>query len=294
MRALLLALLLAGCSPALPPAPPGGESPILATPGVEAAPRLTVLIPGALASVDMYAPARSWASRQRGLAYYRLPGMDGLALDHEISITGAAEEIARFARAHPDKQLELVGYSTGAAIALEAAALLAPRPVTIAAISPAPEHAGGVQTLLRGARDVASAATRAEPLTIHGIWLEYWKSLLYGPKNRFDPRFEPEIERLWAEFQDRIPKANPVLIRAHSRDLRRWTLSDGADLSNARIGFFVGMEDPVFTTRQTDALRRKAGGGRIVGFEHDGHLLLLTETALFPQVLRFLDEVAAP
>ncbi|MBY6154135.1 alpha/beta hydrolase [Vannielia litorea] len=295
MRALLAPLLLlAAC--AAPPALPEGESPLAINPArsaqIEAAPRLTVMIPGALASVDIFAPTNHWAARGHGLAYYRFPGMDGLPLDHQLSITGAAEEIARFARRYPDKDLTLVGYSAGGAIALEAAALLAPRPVTVAAISPSPEHAGGMETILRGAGDVISAATRAERFTRKAIWDEYWKTLLYGRNNRADPGFSEQIETLSAEHAPQISDPSPALVRAHSASLRRWELSEGADLSHARIGFFVGLEDPVFSTRQTDALRRRAGGGRLIGFADDGHLLLLTRKSLFAHVLRFVE--AAP
>ncbi|MCO6383495.1 alpha/beta fold hydrolase [Oceanicola sp. 502str15] len=292
MRALLaLPLLLAAC--AAPPTLPVGESPLATNPARSAraaeAPRLTVMIPGALASVDIFAPTNGWAARGHALAYYRFPGMDGLELDHQLSITAAAEEIARYARQHPDKQLTLVGYSAGGAIALEAAALLAPRPVTVAAISPSPEHAGGLQTILRGAGDVISAATRAGSFTRKAIWDEYWKTLLYGRNNRDNPRFTNQIETLSKEHAPRIADPSPALVRAHSSGLRRWELSEGADLSHARIGFFIGMEDPVFSTRQTDTLRRRAGGGRLIGFADDGHLLLLTRKSLFDHVLRFVE-----
>lgn len=293
MRALALAplLLIAAC--AAPPPLPRGESPLAINPAraaqIEAAPRLTVMIPGALASVDIFAPTNGWSERGHGLAYYRFPGMDGLPLDHALSIQAAAAEIARFARRYPDKQLTLVGYSAGGAIALEAAALLAPRPVTVAAISPSPEHAGGLQTLLRGAGDVVAAATRAEHLSRKAIWDEYWKTLLYGRRNRADPAFAARIEALSEAHAPKITDPSPALVRAHSASLRRWALSPGADLSQARIGFFIGMEDPVFSTRQTDALRRRAGGGRLIGFADDGHLLLLTRESLFAHVLRFVE-----
>lgn len=292
MRALIASLLLlAAC--AAPPGMPTRESPLAINPvrasQVEAAPRLTVMIPGALASVDIFAPTNHWAERGHALAYYRFPGMDGLPLDHELSIQAAAQEIARFARRHPEKQLTLVGYSAGGAIALEAAALLAPRPVTVAAISPSPEHAGGLQTILRGAGDVISAATRAEAFTRKAIWDEYWKTLLYGRRNRDNPAFSEQIETLSDEHSPRIADPSPALVRAHSADLRRWELSEGADLSHARIGFFIGMEDPVFSTRQTDSLRRRAGGGALIGFADDGHLLLLTRKSLFDHVLRFVE-----
>ncbi|MBS8227770.1 alpha/beta fold hydrolase [Vannielia litorea] len=295
MRTLLaLTLLLAAC--AAPPPLPTGESPIAINPAraaeIEAAPRLTVMIPGALASVDIFAPTNHWAARGHGLAYYRFPGMDGLPLDHVLSIEAAAAEIARFARRYPDKQLTLVGYSAGGAIALQAAALLAPRTVTVAAISPSPEHAGGLQTILRGAGDVISAATRAEAFTRKDIWDEYWKTLLYGRDNLSNPAFADRIETLSAEHAPRIADPSPALVRAHSASLRNWSLSEEADLSHARIGFFIGMEDPVFSTRQTDGLRQRAGGGRLIGFADDGHLLLLTRKSLFAHVLRFVE--AAP
>ena len=64
----------------------------------------------------------------------------------------------------------------------------------------------------------------------------------------------------------------------------RWTIA-----RSSVIGFFIGMEDPVFSTRQTDSLRRRAGGGALIGFADDGHLLLLTRKSLFDHVLRFVE-----
>lgn len=292
---LLLALALAACArlPAESPREPLAYDPAQ----VARSETLAIFIPGVLSSVEMFAPARDWAGRGYGLAFYRFPGFDGLPLDHRLDLETAAETIARFAARHPDKPVVLVGYSTGAPIALMAAARLAPRPVTVAAISPAVEHGGGLDTLLKGARDMAGAAARASRSgapTRKAIWLEYWKTLLYGRKNRLDPDFAARIDALFAANEERIGQPDPELVRAHTADLRGWTIPEGLDLSHARIGYFIGMEDPVFSPRQTDRLRRRLEGGerrgRIVGFADDGHLLLLTRASLFDHVLRFVEE----
>lgn len=280
-------LLLAACGQPLPPRSPGGESPLaFDAADTAAADRITVLIPGVLASVDIFGPSANWAGH--GVVRYRLPGMDGLALDHALDIETAARTIADFAARYPDKPLNLVGYSAGAAIALSAAARIE-RPLTVAAISPSPGRAGGAATFLRGTRDMAAAAIRARSLSRRAIWEEYWKTLLFGRRNRLDPAFSQRIADLDAAHEGRITEPRPELVRAHSAALRHWTPPDRTRLSHVRIGFFVGLEDPVFSLRQTDGLRRKTGGGRIFGYRDDGHLLLLTRPGLFEHVRRFLD-----
>ena len=91
LAALSLLLSLMACSPQKPFQ--GQQSPFVYDKGdVQRADTLVFLIPGAMASIGIFDPARHWADQGYAPVYYRFPGMDGLALDHSLGIEYAAEE----------------------------------------------------------------------------------------------------------------------------------------------------------------------------------------------------------
>lgn len=282
-----LAGLLACGRPAAPPA----AAPLLYEDAqVARARKIAVFVPGAFSSVDIFAAAADWSRRGYAPVYYRLPGMDGMPLRPDLSIDAAAGEIAAFAARYPGKPLALVGFSTGGPIALLAAERVRDgRPVSVAAISSAVEHGGGLPTLLRGARDIASAALETGSLRRGRFWRRYWQSLLFGPRALKNPGFDAAVGRLTRRYGQDITVPDAPMLRAHTRDLSRWTLERPPALDHAKVGFFIGLRDPVFSTRQTIAFRNRIGTGRIFGYRDDGHLLVLTQEDLFETVFRFID-----
>lgn len=275
--------MLMGCSP--PPPPPAEDFPLIFNPGhVARAERLVIFVPGALASVEMFAPARGWRDGGFAPAYYRFPGLDGRDLTQPLDIEQAADQIAAFANAHPDKDIALVGYSSGAPIAILAASRIdGARIVPVAAISPAVERAGGLPTLARGASDVVRSAWRAGTLDPLAVWIEYWQILLYGREATPDPAFRQRILDM-ARMQQGERGLGPPdrsIARAHARKLQIWELPDTLDLSHVRLRIYTGLQDPVFSTRQTLGFARSLGQSRIYGYPGEGHLLYLTQPDVF-------------
>ncbi|TNF59100.1 MAG: alpha/beta hydrolase [Rhodobacteraceae bacterium] len=303
MRRLVLPLILvaalAACAPGLRQAAraPDAQDPLLYDPAMIArAERIAVFIPGALNSVAMFAPARGWTEGGFAPVYFRFPGLDGLPLDEVLDPDAAAARIADFAARHPNKDIALVGYSSGAAIAILAANRIRDgRIVPVAAISPAVEKAGGMTTVLAGAADILRAAARAERKDTFTIWTEYWQILLYGRHAEPAPQVRAAIRdganRLREERALRPPLAR--LARSHSARLRTWELPADLDLSHAPVRIFVGREDPVFTTRQTLAFARKLGLSQIHAYPGDGHLLYLTQTDVFTTARLFAEDALA-
>ncbi|SPH18346.1 hypothetical protein DEA8626_01883 [Defluviimonas aquaemixtae] len=292
LRSLLtLAIVvgLAGCSPATLPTR-GAENPLLYDRReVAVASKIAMLVPGAFASADIFEPTEAWRDAGYAIVHYRFPGMDGLPLDHALTIDGAAETIVAFAKQHPDKKIRLLGYSTGGAVVIEAARRLEGRDLRAAAIAPAPEQAGGLPTLIRATVDIIGAAARAGSLDRDAVWEEYFRVLLFGRTGLSDPELARRSRQIVEALRDEIVVPDNVMSESHSRDLRRWRLTDVPPWLKTRTRFYVGREDPVFSLGQTLALARKAGNGKVYAYSQQGHLLFMTAPRIFDDVLQFFE-----
>jgi len=272
---------LLGCAPA-PPDVPSPVSPLVFDAAeVARARHIAVMIPGAFASVDMFAPARDWDGV--AVVTYRFPGMDGLALDHRLDLQRAADEIAAFAALYPAAEVSLIGYSTGGPIALMVAAQIEGA-VDVALISTAVDYAGGVQTALRTTGDVLGTAVQLGSVDPQAVWDVYWQSLLYGG----DPAYAARVEALTAQHRpDLIRPLHPIFV-AHTEDLRGWRLPADLDLTGVRVRVFAGAEDAVFSPAQTARFADRVGADAVWSYPGDNHLLVLTRTTLFDDVLAFI------
>jgi pimeloyl-ACP methyl ester carboxylesterase len=290
IRALALCLLLVGCSARLPMA---DDSPLVYDAhAVAQADRIAIFIPGALSSIALFAPAEGWRAGGFAPVYFRFPGLDGRPLG-TLDLDQAADQIARFATRHPRKDIALVGYSSGAPIALLAASRITDgRIIPVAAIAPAVEQGGGLPTLARGAADILRATARAERPTPTDIWIEYWQILLFGRHARPDPDFQARVRAAATTQRGErgLGPPDPALSRAHTRAIRRWHLPDSLPLTHLRLRIYAGLEDPVFSTRQTLEFARKLGLDHIHGYPDEGHLLYLTQTDVFTTARRFAED----
>ncbi len=285
---LLLALLVS-CGPALPVR--GAKDPMLYNAKKVAASDVVVIfVPGAVTSGDVYWRAFDWRDKHTALTFYRLPGFDGLPMDHKISIEAAANRVAAFADQYPDKEIRIVGYSLGGTVALLAAARTKAPNVKVAAIAPAPERAGGLQTVMHGALDASLSVIRARSLNRTKIWREYFEIMLHGRRRVIREQKAKEIDDFMTENEEHIVAPSQDIVRAHTQDLRHWTLSGEYDLTGARAAIFVGLEDPMFSTMQTRRFAAKLGVTRLYGYPGDGHLLLITRPEIFDQIRAFFEE----
>ncbi len=293
--AVLLCLLTLGCTAYDQPSPDQANPLQYRSADVAHAERLVIFVPGSLTSITMFDSAEGWSRSGFADAYYRFPGLDGMPIT-PLNIEGAATLIADFANRHPEKQVALVGYSAGAAIAILAATQIeGDRVVPVAAISPAVERGGGMPTLARGASDIVRSAARAKSLDAVDIWLEYWQILLRGRNAAPIPEFrERVIETARAHRGERdLGPPETRLAQSHARYLRSWELPENLDLSHVRLRVYVGLEDPVFSTKQTLRFARQLGVEQIYGYPGEGHLLYLTQTDVFETARQFAEEVFA-
>ena len=241
-------------------------------------------IPGAMTSVRVLRRIERMAGPDRAVAYFRLPGFDGRPAAESIVLDRAAARIAALVRAHDLKRIDVIGHSTGAVIALEAAKdirALAPevevQVIGFSTALPAPQP---VLAGLRGAAGTVAAAVRARSLNPRKVWLEYYRRLAYGPDVEKSPATAQAADTLIAANDSRIELPEDGLYRRHTRDLRRWTNTDPGALAGTRVTFYHGAVDPVFPPRPTRRFVRTIPGAKITFIAGHGHLILLT----YPEV----------
>lgn len=258
---------------------------------VDRAERIAVFIPGALTSINIFEDSANWEQAGYARAFYRFPGLDGLDTDHLIDPRVAADRIAAFANSYPDKDIALVGYSTGGPIALLAAPdITGGRRVRVAAMSTAVEHGGGLPTVGRGLRDIVRAMVATGSLERQVVWRRFWSGLLYGPDALDDPAFADRLERDIADGDKIIVRLDPAIALSHTLGLPAFTLPRNLDLTGIPVAFFVGLNDPVFSTEQTRRFSRKVGNVTIYGYPDEGHLLFFTRPDVFADIRAFVED----
>ncbi|MBR9763132.1 MAG: alpha/beta hydrolase [Rhodobacteraceae bacterium] len=287
LAAIAAALLLTGCT-LLPGPERAGQFPLLqdgnARPGVG---KVIVTVPGAFASVGIFAPVLGWHEPDSTVVAYRFPGMDGMPLDHHVDIDGSAKVIADYVNDLGAEEVYLIGYSTGGPIAIETVSRLDAPKVSLALIStagPAPEAA---LSSLRSGVEVVKAMLRTHSLRPQDAWTENYRTLLYGADALNDPA-KAQDSTARAEAQRRN-MSTPSIRRtmAHTASLMFWTLDRPGALSDARIALFHGAEDTVFLPNAARRLARRLPADRITFYEGQGHLLFETSRRLFDDIHAF-------
>lgn len=288
-----LALLGAACTPV----PTPQSAPLIYKADVWGTTDAVVIaIPGAFTSIRAMTPALSMVGPDRTVAFYRLPGYDGRPPEDFINLTFAADHIATETLGAGFTQIDLVGHSTGGAIALEAAKEIKRRApeveVRVAAISmalpaPQPTLAG-----VRGALGTLAAATRAGSSKPKDIWLEYYRTLAYGDEVRREPETAAAADDLVASNASRIELPKGGLGRRHTRALRRWTNPDPQALAGVEVTLFHGAQDPVFPPRTVERFARKLPEAEVRLVEKHGHLLMLTYPRIWDLISAQLNDEA--
>ncbi|MEX0367489.1 MAG: alpha/beta fold hydrolase, partial [Ruegeria sp.] len=248
-------------------------------------------IPGVMTSVRVLRPLEGFARADRAVAYFRLPGFDGRPAAESIVLDRAAARIAALVRTYDLKRVDLVGHSTGAVIALEAAkdirALTPDVDIRVTGISTALPAPQPILAGVRGAAGTLAAAVRARSLNPRKVWLEYYRRLAYGPDVEKSPASAEAADQLVAANESRIELPEDGLYRRHTRDLRRWTNPDPEALAGARITYFHGAVDPVFPPRPTRRFVETLPEASIRFVSGHGHLILLT----YPEVWDHIEAI---
>ncbi|MEM8579116.1 MAG: alpha/beta hydrolase [Pseudomonadota bacterium] len=289
--ALLLLLALPGCAAAPRDAAP--VDPLLFDPAAARQARAAVIgVPGALTSVRLMAPLDGFEAQGRTVAYYRLPGLDGRPRTGPLRIDAAADRIAAFAQEYDLDRVYLVGFSTGAAISLEAAKRIrTQRPQTQVAVAGISSALPAPQPILagwRGLRGNLAAAWRTGSLNRREIWLEYYKTLLFGPQRRQSAGVRETAQNIADANAPRIVIPDASLARAHATALTTWTNPGKERLRGTAIALFHGADDPVFPLRAVERFaRRLPERPLIVAYRDAGHLLVITQPDLYFDIAQF-------
>ena len=247
-----------------------------------------VVIPGAMASVNMYAPVLDWNVPDSTVMAYRFPGLDGMKLDHRVDIEAAGELIAEVLTKMEVREVYLIGFSTGGPIALEAARRLKTPNVDIALVSTAGPFPAAVKASVEGFFDVLKAMGRSNGKTLDETWLENYRTLLYGRKHLENKELAARSEELAMRQKGRFGTPRLKLTLAHTSDLMTWTLPrDDPKLRAAHIGVFHGATDSVFSLKDTERLAGRIPADGIRVYPNEGHLLYVTEDRLFDEIRGF-------
>lgn len=280
--ALTLCLLLAACT--VPQVAPPSDPLLFDARAMARADSVVVGIPGVMTSITVLEPMRDFESPQRAIAFFRLPGFDGRPAEESINIERAATRIADLVHMYDLKRIDIVGHSTGAVIALEAAKDLRTElpevDVNVVGISTALPAPQPLLAGVRGAMGTAAAAVRTGSLNPRTVWLEYYRRLAFGPDVEATQTGVQAADALVAANSDRITLPKNGLYRRHTSDLRRWTNPEPETLSGTNITFFHGAADPVFPPNPTRRFVKTLPDAELHFIEGHGHLILLT----YPQV----------
>ncbi|MDW3181450.1 alpha/beta hydrolase [Roseobacter sp.] len=259
---------------------------------VKRATHLVICVPGALTRLEIFDAVLDWRAQGWEPVFYPFPGLDGRALSPPLDIAEAADDIAKFARRYAEKRICLLGFSTGGAIVVAAAALLGDD-VKTAAIAPALPYAGGWATMKATAKDLCASALRARSIGVRSAWNSYYHTLLVGRAGMRDDHLMQTARTLTAKRLAHMIYPDGGLLRAHARGLRRWPGPEKPLRNLQRLAFFVGAEDPVFSREATKAYAAKLGRVQLREYAGHGHLLFLTHPAVFDDVRAFFDATDA-
>lgn len=282
--ALAAGLVLAACART-----PETATPPLYTTAVATTPEeITFLLPGALTTAGIFGEANGWETARHQVVEYRLPGMRGEPVTPPLDIIRAADWVAAYANRYPQARINLLGYSTGGAIAIEAAGRIDDSTrVKVVAVSSATPFPGAALAFLRGAAGIAGTAISAGTLDAQTVWDEYFITLYLGSGWRNSPEKRAIADEIRRSFEGRINKPGEGRGRSQSGSLIGWALSDEALASDATITFFHGENDPVFPLPQVRPLAARLGATLCV-LPDDGHMVLLSRVDLIDRVARVL------
>jgi len=291
VRVLVLAVcaLLAACG-SKPETSDAPVTPLLFNAAdIEKQDKLLILIPGSMTPLGIFDPVVEWHPKGYAFAAYRFPGMDGRPLDGPLDIARAAQTIVTLAERYPDKQIKLLGFSTGAPIAMLAARQIGPR-AQVAGMSSAVEFGGGAQTALRGLDDILVAAARARSLNTRKVWEDYFPVLLFGRAGARSLERADDIARITSRPKKVVVEPSFNVFKAHTMALVGWQMPDGFTLPPEQVHLYAGTADTVFRPRQVRRFAREIGGAPITFYPGLGHLLYVAEPRVFDDILAFFEQ----
>jgi pimeloyl-ACP methyl ester carboxylesterase len=287
-RALLAAALALAATACAPPPDATAEARAFVTlaGNPDTAEEIVVAIPGALTTVSVFWPLTAWADADTAVVAWRFPGLDGRPAEDRVRILPAASAIAAYANARKPRAVRLIGLSTGAAIALEAAREVRAEQVDVALISPALPTPAVVLAGAAAAADMVEAAARADTWETRALFAEYYRTLLYGRSHYRDPVRAGDSARRAAEVRDGLILPEKGRARSHGAGLVGWALGRPEELSHVRVAIFAGSEDPLFPLAAVRRFAARLPQATLHVYRGQGHLLFSTVPDLFGDIRR--------
>lgn len=245
LAALAVIVALAGCN-SLSTRNTGSTALRVSSGDLQTAQTLVYLVPGVLTSTTVFGPALKWGRRDVAVIEYRFPGLDQRALEGRVNIVEAGREIAAHAARAGAEKVVLIGFSTGAAIAVEAGARLPGKDVGVAGVSSAVPFPGMLMAGAGSSLDFVTSVGRADALEYDPIWKDYYRTLLLGRNWPFDAGKRAQADALmkaYADVQAEPPSGG--IGRSHANNLLVWQLTPEAETSGARMVFWHGSDDTI-------------------------------------------------
>ena len=277
---LVLTLVLSACAPPQTDERQGFDPLLFVQEDFGTTKSVVIGIPGALTSIRVLVPIEGWRTKDRTIAYYRLPGFDDRPPQEPLSINAAASRIATFVRDGQFETVYFVGHSTGAAIALEAAkAIRRIRPDTQV-------HVAGISTTLpapqpalvgwRGLKGTTAAAFRARSLNPRDVWLEYYRRISFGPNVAVHAEIAERADVLVRANDDRIQLPKKGLGRRHFSAVLGWQNLGPERLDGVQMDFWHGAVDPIFPARHVARFVDTLPNAQLHVLDDHGHVIMLT------------------
>ncbi|MGV6847029.1 MAG: alpha/beta fold hydrolase [Marinibacterium sp.] len=253
-------------------------------PPLATARRVLIVLPGALTPLSRLRPVAEQDASDIPRMEMAFPGLDGRPLDHPVWINAAARNVALYLAQSPVKRVDIVGFSAGAAIALELRGLLnAPQVVTALISAPAPVP-GMILPAMRFSADVVQIALRQRTIARERIWRDAFDILLYGRDGGSPVRSDPG--------KAIAPAITPTLrmMLYHGAGVALWRPSRTALAARGPVRFFHGAADTISPLRAAERLAARLHDADLMRYPGAGHLAHLARPDLFDDIRGFRDQ----
>lgn len=248
--------------------------------------KILVLIPGALSSVNIFDDLVRFSDNKTLIIAYRLPGLDGYTAKNRLIIKKAALVIKNTIKEYTNVKINIIGFSTGSAVALSLVNILDRNELQVALISSALPTPNALFSGISGLSGILNSAVKARSINLRSVWLEYYKTLVYGKNYQFDAVLSEKADSLIDRNLNNITFPENGLIYKHSGDLISWRFLPKSDIVNSNIVFYHGVNDSVFSLKSVKKFSKKIPGSTIKSYNKSGHLVFVASDKVFSDIAR--------
>lgn len=251
--------------------------------------KVVALFPGALNGLDYFGSPDRWTEAGYAVVAAPMPGLDGAPLK-PLKLRAAARDVAALLRTAPGARLRLLGFSTGASLALETAAVLGEdRDVRVAVVGALPGFPAAFRAGLRTSAAMLGVMIDQGSTDLGAAWNVYYPTLLFGREGAKDPANRARAQAIRAARAGGLVKPSVAMLRAQVGDVAWWNGRLSGPIDHVPTLFLHGADDPVVPLRAARRFAEIAPDRRFEAAPGRGHLLLRTDPDLLDVVLAFFD-----